>query len=184
MARHSSATTAERRRRTGASQTVILNQTRPIPIVATASSRADGVTGAPDSDYSLYLDLVYTDGTSLWGQTAPFSVGSHDWQQRKVLVVPDKPVRSVTVNLLLRRHAGRVAFRRATLGELTVPAGASRFDAVAIQVPAASDEGLLVRDVAAESDFVRSADAAAIGLSATHRVSERQGARFVDVTVQ
>jgi hypothetical protein len=168
----------------GASQTVVLNQARPIPIVATASSRAEGVTGAPNSDYALYVDLVYTDGTSLWGQTAPFAVGSHDWQQRKVLVVPDKPIRSVTVNLLLRRHAGRVAFRQATLSQLAVPNGAARFDGVAVELPVAAHEGLLVRDVAAESDFVRPVDAAAIGLSISHRISEREGDRFVDVTVR
>ena len=66
---------SERKVQRGASQTVVLNQTRPEPIVAVAWSKAEGVTGAPDSDYALYLDLVYADGTPLWGQTAPFAVG-------------------------------------------------------------------------------------------------------------
>ena len=60
----------------GASQTVVLNQTVPEPIVATAESKAEGVTGSPDSGYSVYLDLVYADGTSLWGQTANFSTAT------------------------------------------------------------------------------------------------------------
>ena len=60
----------------GASQTVELNQVRPAPIVAAAWSKAEGVGGAPSSDYALYLDLVYMDGTPLWGQTAAFSVGT------------------------------------------------------------------------------------------------------------
>ena len=77
----------------GASQTVVLNQTRPEPIVAVAWSKAEGVTGSPDTDYSLYLDLVYADGTPLWGQIAPFATGTHDWQRRQVVVLPEKPVR-------------------------------------------------------------------------------------------
>ncbi|MGB2820931.1 MAG: hypothetical protein WBF17_08120, partial [Phycisphaerae bacterium] len=72
----------------GASQTVVLDQKRPEPIVAAAWSKAEGVGGSAGSDYSLYLDLLYADGTPLWGQTAPFDVGTHDWQRREVLVFP------------------------------------------------------------------------------------------------
>jgi hypothetical protein len=75
--------------RRGVMQTVILNQKEPRPIIAVAWSRADGVGGSRDSDYSLYLDLVYTDGEPLWGQTAAFSVGTHDWQRVEVQVMPD-----------------------------------------------------------------------------------------------
>ena len=63
----------ERKVQRGVTQTVVLNQQRPEPIVAVAWSKAEGVTGSPDNDYALYLDLVYADGTPLWGQTAPFA---------------------------------------------------------------------------------------------------------------
>ncbi|KPK42800.1 MAG: hypothetical protein AMK72_14025, partial [Planctomycetes bacterium SM23_25] len=43
----------------GVSQHVVLNQTAPEPIVATCWSKADGVGGSADSDYALYLDLLY-----------------------------------------------------------------------------------------------------------------------------
>ena len=77
-----------------ATQTVVLNQTRPEPIVAAAWSKADGVGGSRDSDYSLYLDLVYLDGTPLWGQVAPFNVGTHGWEKVQVTVFPEKPGKS------------------------------------------------------------------------------------------
>jgi len=54
--------------RRGASQSITLQQTRPEPIIASCWSRAENVSGGEDSDYSLYIDLVYTDGTPLWGK--------------------------------------------------------------------------------------------------------------------
>ena len=138
----------------GASQTVQLNQTRPEPIVAVASSKSEGVTGSADSDYSLYLDLVYADGTSLWGQVSRFSAGTHDWQRRQVTVLPEKPIKQVSFHLLLRNHGGKAQFRDPQLHIVKTPDGASMFDAVPVVARAEPQEGFLVRDVAANSDFV------------------------------
>jgi len=144
-----------------------------------------GVSGAPNSDYSLYLDLVYADGTPLWGQVATFAVGTHDWQRRKVLVVPKKPVRSVTVNLLLRRHAGRASFRDASLSQIAVPDGAISFDGVAVSVGSKPVEGFQLRDVAANSDFVRpNGNGNALGVRVTGGPRHRDGARFFRVDVR
>ena len=99
----------------GVSQTVTLNQTSPEPIVATAQSKAEGVGGSRNSDYSLYVDLVYSDGAPLWGQVDTFSVGTHDWEKAKVVIFPDKPVRSVSFHMLLRQHTGKAWFREPTL---------------------------------------------------------------------
>ena len=43
-----------------------------------------------DADYSLYVDLVYADGTPLWGQTAQFRTGTHDWEAREMIILPEK----------------------------------------------------------------------------------------------
>jgi len=85
--------------------------------------RPTAVGGSPDNDYSLYLDLIYTDGTPLWGQTAPFRTGTHDWQRAEVKVFRTKPVKSVTVNLLLRRHAGKASFKEPQLSDHRAGAG-------------------------------------------------------------
>ena len=95
----------------GISQTVVLNQDRPEPIVATAWSKSVGVSGAADRGYALYLDLIYADGTPLWGQTASFRPGTHDWERRQVLILPEKPVKQVSYHLLLRGHGGKAFFR-------------------------------------------------------------------------
>ena len=119
----------------GASQSVVLNQTRPEPIVAVAWSKAEAVTGSPDNNYALYLDLVFADGTPLWGQVAPFNTGSHDWERRQVVILPEKPVRSLSFHVLLRNHGGKAQFRDPELRVVKTPAGACMFDGVPV-VPA------------------------------------------------
>ncbi len=94
----------------GASQTVVLNQETTWPIVVRGWSRAENVSGTPDSGYSLYVDLEYSDGTPLWGQTVSFSTGTHDWQQRELLIVPDRPIASLNLHCLFRGHTGKVWF--------------------------------------------------------------------------
>lgn len=94
----------------GVYQNVTLNQEEPVAILARCWSRAENVSGAPDSNYSLYLDLVYTDGTPLWGQVMPFNTGTHDWEQATVLVMPAKPVKSLSIYGIFRGHEGTVWF--------------------------------------------------------------------------
>jgi hypothetical protein len=176
---------ANARAQRGVSQTVALNQTKPEPIVATAWSKAEGVAGSRNSDYALYLDLVYSDGSPLWGQTAPFDVGTHDWQQAKVVILPEKPVKSVSFHMLLRRHAGRALFRDPQLCIIRPPAGACLFDGVPVALQGEPTEGFQLRDVAADSDFVQSKHRAlGLELESTPQPSEKTGeATFFDVTI-
>jgi len=92
------------------SQTVTLNQERPCAILVRAASRAENVSGSPDSGYSLYVDIYYTDGTPLYGQTYDFATGTTDWQLGELCLEPAKPIRNVNVYLLLRRKSGTAWF--------------------------------------------------------------------------
>jgi hypothetical protein len=169
----------------GVSQTVVLNQTKPEPIVATAWSKAEGVTGSRNSDYSLYLDLVYSDGSPLWGQTASFDVGTHDWQQAKVVVFPEKPVKTVSFHMLFRRHPGTALFRDPELNIIRPPAGACLFDGVPVSLQDKSTEGFQLRDVAADSDFVQ-LKRRALGLEleyTAHRSEQTGDVTFFDITI-
>lgn len=94
----------------GASSTVTFDQTEPAPIVVSGWSKADNVSGSPDNDYSVYVDLTYMDGTPLWGSTASFDTGTHDWQQEEITITPSKPVKSIAVYALFRHHTGTVWF--------------------------------------------------------------------------
>ncbi len=166
----------------GASQTVVLNQTRPEPIVATAWSKAQNVGSSRDSDYSLYLDLVYQDGSPLWGQVDAFNAGSHDWEKAQVTIFPEKPIKSVTLNLLLRNHAGSAQFRDAELRPIRTPAGAYLFDGVAVSPQVRPKEGFQVRDVAAGSAFV-GIENSTLDLQLVCKTTKADDATFFDVTL-
>ncbi len=173
---------SDSRGRRGVSQSVVLNQASPEPIVASVESRCEGVDGSPGSDYALYLDLVYTDGTPLWGQTAPFDCGSHDWQRREVVIMPAKPVRQVSFYLLLRGRAGKAWFRNPRLEVVRAGEGASLFDGVPVECKQPLRDGFQVRDVAAGSDFVR-IDREALGLQLEQTTTNQGGVDFLDVTL-
>jgi hypothetical protein len=137
--------TQERR---GATYTLILNQSMPRPLLVTGWSRAENVGGTANNDYSIYLDLEFTDGSPLWGQTAPFAVGTHDWQRRQVLIVPPKPIRRVAIHALFRHHTGTAWFDDFLAMELT---GDRLFDSQPImppRLPLGATQGWFARDVA------------------------------------
>jgi hypothetical protein len=116
----------------GLTYPVELNQQQSIPFTATLWSKARAVSGTPDQDYSLYIDLAYMDGTELWGQIAPFATGTHDWQKKSVTVAPEKPVKTVSFHAIFRNHTGTAWFDDFSLVVLDLPSGASMFDGVAV----------------------------------------------------
>ena len=68
----------------GAYTTITLNQKMPVSVLISGWSKADTVSGRADSDYAVYADVTYTDGSQLWGQFAAFGTGTHDWERRRV----------------------------------------------------------------------------------------------------
>ena len=116
-------TSASNDEQRGMTYVLTLNQQTPAPIMAELWSKADQVTGGQDSNYSLYLDLEYMDGTPLWGQTSPFKAATHDWQKRTVVVTPAKPIKSVSVHGIFRGRTGTAWFDDFRFWEVRVPGG-------------------------------------------------------------
>ncbi len=125
---HNSSPKAER----GAAETIQLNQQVAMPIIATAWSRCQDVSGYPNTDYSLYLDIIYQDGTPLWGQTADFETGTHGWEFRRVVVWPTKPIKTIYIYALFRYHTGTAWFDDFSLHQLTPGNGVTFFDTVPV----------------------------------------------------
>ena len=95
---------------TGASYRLELNQKQPMPLLITGWSRAKDVSGGAGNGYSLYLDVVYADGTPHWGITSPFGTGTHDWERGEILFVPRKSIKSLSLYCLFRGHTGTAWF--------------------------------------------------------------------------
>ncbi|MDO4571559.1 MAG: hypothetical protein Q4D38_14335 [Planctomycetia bacterium] len=89
---------------------VVLNQSEPLPICALAESRFEGKIDAKSPNYSVYLDIVYQDGSAEWGVAQPFA-GTKDWEKKSVVFSPTQPIRSLTMYLLFRNQTGVAFFR-------------------------------------------------------------------------
>ncbi len=101
----------------GVIQTIALNQKRPAPVVVSGWSKAENVDGSRDSDYALYVDAQYNDGTWLYGQVAPFNVGTHDFEYETVTIHPEKPIKSLNLLALFRNKTGSAWFDDVSLRE-------------------------------------------------------------------
>ncbi len=105
----------------GVLQEVALDPAVPEPIVVSGWSRAEGVTGTKDHNYSIYVDAVLADGSYLFGQCAEFEPGTHDWQQATYTIRAAKPVARLRVFCLLRGHHGKAWFDDLRVGPLARP---------------------------------------------------------------
>lgn len=95
------------KRKSGAFWPIILNQKDPVAITVSAESCSEGVGGSENSGYSLYLDVYFMDGSSLWGQKALFNPFLRStWHERSVTIVPDRPIRRITAYVLFRGVKG------------------------------------------------------------------------------
>ncbi|HOW70877.1 MAG TPA: hypothetical protein PKY77_09775 [Phycisphaerae bacterium] len=184
----------------GFSQSLNLDRREPRLLIASGWSRAENVVGTPNADYSIYVDIIYQDGTPLWGRVASFSCGTHDWEYRQVRIVPDKPVRQISVHALFRGRKGRVWFDDVSLKEAVTTGPSFVFDGVGVQPagearsPAADATGEIhLRDVAADGDFFRVREAGdsdatvqipELQLAVTSKTAAVPGGRRIDMTVK
>ncbi len=120
----SSATTARTPRRPAAwPKSSELQQTKPEPILAVAYSKAEGVKGPANDAYSLRMDVRYTDGSQFNGNFASFSAETHDWERRRLYIMPAKPIREVSLRSRPPRPRGEGVVSRARLFAVEPPAG-------------------------------------------------------------
>jgi len=103
-------TNTDWRQSSGATRQVVLNQDRPGAVVVSGWSKAEKVSGHPDGGYALYIDVVYQDGSKLWGHEIPFDVGTHDWQYKSSVLDTDVPIEWLQVYTMFRWHTGTAWF--------------------------------------------------------------------------
>ena len=76
-----------------------------------AESKAENVTGNPNANYCVYMDIAFTDNTFLYGRQIPFKAGTHDWEKATATVTVTKPVKHISFYLLFRNVSGKASFR-------------------------------------------------------------------------
>mmetsp|Transcript_22059 Transcript_22059/g.77316 ORF Transcript_22059/g.77316 Transcript_22059/m.77316 type:complete len:1217 (-) Transcript_22059:7684-11334(-) len=104
-------------------QVVPLLQSHPNDIRLSGWSKATGVSGIRDGYYSVYMDVIYTDGEWKYGVVAPFDVGTHGWQYSDTVFTPAKTVREVWVYAMFSNHAGSVLFDDLSVQQTVPPEG-------------------------------------------------------------
>jgi len=77
------------------------------PIILGGWSKAENVHGG---DYCVYLDILYDDGTPLWGQRSDWRGGTHDWEYNASMCHPKKPVKEIKAYVFVRNLTGTVWF--------------------------------------------------------------------------
>lgn len=92
----------------GVTQTILLDPPLCHPFRISGWSRAEKVHSP--QDYGIYLDVIYEDGTPLWGQIASFTAGTHDWENASATFTPTKPVKEIRAYVFLRKATGTAWF--------------------------------------------------------------------------
>ncbi|OUS75525.1 hypothetical protein B1748_16825 [Paenibacillus sp. MY03] len=102
----------------GIYQELMLNREEALPLLISGWSKALDVDGNISSDYSLYADIVYNDGTEGLGYHVQFDVGTHGWQYKTLYIEPEKPIKSIKIFGIFRNHTGTVWFDNIVVEEL------------------------------------------------------------------
>jgi len=108
-------------RLSAAVQKVTLNQVYARPIYFSGWSKALAVEDRCRMQYSLYLDIAYSDGTMATAPWVCYKGGTHDWEYVEKVVIPTKPVAWVQVWTMLYAVApGAAWFDDIAVGEYAV----------------------------------------------------------------
>ena len=150
--------------RRGLGKLIKLDQKRPLAIRVTAESKAENASTGDESNYSLYLDISYVDGTNDWGVKSSFTPGTHDWEEKEIVFMPAKPIESLHCWLLFRNHTGKAWFRNLKFYQAPFNSNGASFDGTAV-INQRPFNGWIVRDVKQNTPFVTIEDNKALGIN-------------------
>ncbi|MDD3586491.1 MAG: hypothetical protein PHQ75_04860, partial [Thermoguttaceae bacterium] len=172
-----------------------LKTTKATSLLVSLSSKAEKVEGTKGPDYSIYVDILYADGSSLWGQKAYFSCGTHDWENKRVFISPTKPIRAISFYGMFRNTPGKVWFKDFSISEVNMPERKVKFDNVAVwrsdkPVP---EQSIQIRDVKQGSDYLYvgnpnvnafPAQVKLLGLTVRTKRTQTPFGAFIDIEIE
>jgi hypothetical protein len=99
-------------------QKITLNQATARPLYFSGWSKASGVEDKCRMQYSLYLDITYSDGSTAIAPYVCYSGGTHDWAYVDKVVIPEKAVAWVQIwTMLSASSPGTAWFDDLAVGE-------------------------------------------------------------------
>ncbi|MFH1084243.1 MAG: hypothetical protein V1772_00570, partial [Chloroflexota bacterium] len=98
-------------------QKVTLNQAYAKPIYVGGWSKALNGPGGCKMTYSLYVDIMHTDGTQAYSPYYCYSGGTHDWEYVEKVIAPEKAVAWVQIWTMFQSSAGKAWFDDLLVGE-------------------------------------------------------------------
>ena len=173
----------EKERKCGVVWGVALNQKEPVPVRIRAEGRID--SGDASGDALIYVDVSYVDGGHLWGQKAFFPSTPCGWCTRSVMLMPAKPIRSISVYLMARSDPTlRARFRSPVVEVFGGEGGPMLFDGIPMTAKSAlGSPCFLLRDARAGGGFCR-VDGDTKGVRVEVKRSGRDGAEFFEVSAE
>ena len=170
------------KKRAAACWNVKLLQTVPEPISVSAEAMIE--TGVKYDTVLIYVDISYVGGGNLWGQKAFFDPRISGWQKRTLHILPERPVKSMSVYLMVRNDTSAQArFRSPTIERYALSGVLTHFDGQMIVADKPPQSSIaLLRDVCAKTGFVAIREGEpALGVRLVEKCEERLGAKFFTV---
>ncbi len=111
----------------GAVQRVSLKQREARPVVVEFWTRCEGTEFPPSSEYSLYCDVTYADGTREFGVVAKCPTDARVWERVELVLQPTRAIAAIDLYCLFRGTAGTAWFDDVACREVD-PARVRMFD--------------------------------------------------------
>lgn len=96
-----------------------INQTEATKVQVSGESKCDeGTKFKNPSDYALFCDFTYTDGTKKYGFIQSFDATNREWQKKNGIFTPAKPIKQIRLYVLFRNNTGAATFKNITVKEV------------------------------------------------------------------
>lgn len=94
--------------RTKFEKTIVYDKPDASPIYWGGTSKSIEAYG---TDYCVFLDIIYEDGTATWQKWAKWTGGTHDWEKTSNVFIPKKPVKKIILAAFLRHGTGTISVK-------------------------------------------------------------------------
>ena len=89
-------------------KTIVYDKPDAAPIYWGGTSRS---VEAYATDYCVFLDIIYEDGSATWQKWAKWTGGTHDWEKTANIFFPKKPVKKIILAAFLRNGKGKISIK-------------------------------------------------------------------------